>query len=159
MKDRFKFKAVLKNKTDDLSIPFLEYNVFDIISIGFKSDGIQTVTLLGYHKNGDYSVYEADAEDVELIQCTGLKDKNGVLIYEGDIMLVYGKIKEVVYWGKRQFQLGKKHSFCAKCKEIGYKRTCPTCYKYQSTTATTTIKLFEESEVIGNIYENKELLE
>ena len=94
----------------------------------------------------------------KLIQCTGLKDKNGKLIYEGDIMLVYEKIKEVVYWGKRQFMLGRTHIYCTNCKKNHYKRTCPTCYKFQSTTATTTIKNFEKSEVIGNIYENKELL-
>lgn len=143
MNERFNFKAVLKNKTDDLSKPFLENKVFDVITIGFKSDGIQTVTLLGHHKNGDYSVYEADAEDVELIQCTGLKDKNGILIYEGDIV---------------KFVFGNKY----KNGEVTYSQTIWSVSNAQFVNREyvggSLINLYSTCEVIGNIHENAELL-
>ena len=69
-------------------------------------------------------------------QCTGLKDKNGKLIYEGDIVEV-----PVLYNG---IPTGKKQ----RCK-VYYKHRAFNIYAVKS----------EYLKVIGNIYENPELLE
>lgn len=69
-----------------------------------------------------------------LMQYTGLKDKNGVEIYEGDIMRNEGdKIDEVIFY---------QGCFCYKLADRRY-------------------HIFDQNmgEVIGNIYENPELLE
>lgn len=67
-------------------------------------------------------------EDVEFMQSTGVKDKNGVEIYEGDIVKTFGANIYVV-----EFYDGKFN---------------PISYLEAS-----------NWEVIGNIYENPELLE
>jgi uncharacterized phage protein (TIGR01671 family) len=83
-------------------------------------------------------------EDYILMQCTGLKDKNNKLIYEGDIINIWCKnlaknqISDVFY-----------------CEEIA-----AFCFHYETDYGNivpcTMVKT--EIEVIGNIYENKELL-
>lgn len=76
--------------------------------------------------------------------CTGLKDKNGKLIFEGDVVSIDdGELKGIA-------QKHDKFDEYYGCIEI--KLICKHTTIYKPT-------VFAESEVIGNIYENKELLQ
>ena len=76
-------------------------------------------------------------DDIDLMQYTGLEDKNGVEIYEGDIIICkYGpEIMMEVKWVDESFRtLGKYNGD----NYVGYVKN--------------------SAEVIGNTYENPELL-
>ena len=89
----------------------------------------------GYVVNDSF-VSESEDEEIILMQYTGLKDKNGKEIYEGDIV-ENNYIKWVIDWyegGVYLKQIGKEYNTWW----IGGE--------------------YEHSEVIGNVYENPELI-
>nr|DAP23982.1 MAG TPA: YopX protein [Caudoviricetes sp.] len=93
------------------------------------------------YKNGN--VAKDDMKEYELMQSTGLKDKNGKEIFEGDIVDYKGR-EAVVKWH------GSYASFIYRFVDGLQERVSEwdplflACYHF---------------EVIGNIYENPELLE
>lgn len=80
-----------------------------------------------------------------LMQSTGLKDKNGVEIFEGDIVLADG-VKKIVTFGEQEHE----EDFGDLIYYIGF--NVYTKMGYSSV-------IPMEYEVIGNIWENSELLE
>lgn len=83
-----------------------------------------------------------DFEDVEFMENTGLKDKNGNYIYEGDIVTVNGTWNCIIEY---------KQSSCAfVLKSIDSHWSTGYFSNYDD--------IEEMLEVIGNIYENEELL-
>lgn len=151
-------------------------------------EGMQNIYTFEESKDGYFNVKVdkgwlsfVKEEDLKIMQCTGLKDKNGKLIYEGDIIVIpkqypfydyknkedmkqdfnstEGEIKGesilnyigIVEWIYSQWQYvyhcvnpekrgiseGVNHGL----NDFGFDETRNTCY-----------------EVIGNIYENPELL-
>lgn len=86
-------------------------------------------------------------DNYKILSCTGLKDKNGKLIYEGDILggIYHGYIE---YCDEcKCFQLKVKDYGCLACEG--------DLHWYELVEA----EEENELEVIGNIYENPELLE
>lgn len=86
--------------------------------------------------------FDNASEDVVFMQYTGLKDKNGVEIYDGDILSLNGDIHTVGY---------QNGCFLMIEETISDGKTDPL-FEYFHEYET-------DLEVIGNIYENPELLE
>ena len=120
MKDRFKFRAWDKENKKYI------YGVEKGLEFYSTAGNLRVMTLA--------EIAESSRYDLE--QCTGLKDKNGKLIYEGDVVEV-----PVLYNG---IPTGKKQ----RCK-VYYKHGAFNIYAVKS----------KYLKVIGNIHENSELLE
>lgn len=94
-----------------------------------------------------YTLFWNCPDWIELMQYTGLKDKNGREIYEGDIL----SDRAVVEWFDELAWdgLGSPHSgfYCEQWFDYGENGQLNYHYGF-----------FNNVEVIGNIYENPELL-
>jgi uncharacterized phage protein (TIGR01671 family) len=102
---------------------------------------------VGIGFRGGAAIFSFDK--VELMENTGLKDKNGKYIYEGDIVTVNGTWDCIIQY---------KQSSCAfVLKSIDSRWNSRWSMGYLSNYDDDDIA--ETLEVIGNIYENKELVE
>ena len=83
---------------------------------------------------------KSDGDDFDIMQYTGFKDKNGIVIYESDIVRCNDQYCAVVVWRRDGFVL----DFFDNVKSV------PSLW-YNAENS-------EKIEVIGNIYENPELV-
>lgn len=118
--------------------------MYQVVDMYFgKSGELQTVRLLAEHNDMQYPTNDISIDEVELMQCTGLKDKNGVEICEGDIVDFSSGGD---YTGAIEFE---KAMFIVKWKQ--------PCYVREDLGRIIGIR--EYMEIISNVYESPELLE
>ena len=96
--------------------------------------------------------FEAHKQDYPLMQYTGLKDKNGVEIYEGDIVLAISCFDAECDDEERRYQISWGESAWVFKGERQWK---DGIHDWSSIENCETFKM----KVIGNIFENPELLE
>lgn len=134
MQDRFKFRVWL----NELIKPRMTYT-----------------SGLSINKN------QIDDSDNIVMQCTGLKDKTGKLIYEGDVVDCYISSQKIYRYQIKQeigsFMLVSQKEeifdFINKWNDNVYPLS-QLYFEYENEE-----NYIEQCEVIGNIYENPELLE
>lgn len=130
MNDRFKFRAW--DKTENTYIEDAQFTYDDGCEGG-----------VGSFRHYSFRNLLED-ENCIVEQCTGLKDKNGKLIYEGDVLkCVYSEIMQYrVYWEGRGYRMrvyGSDNKIVDDCPIF--------------------VNAADVLEVIGNIHENADLLE
>lgn len=122
-----KFRAWLKN----------DKKMIDVDEIHFDNGQLDFI--------GDAITFMRDADEIELMQSTGLKDKNGKEIFEGDVV-TNGWKRQVVTFGTQEVE-----------EDFGSIRIYRGFNLYLGGGYPNAI--MSEFEVVGNIYENPDLLE
>ena len=123
-----KFKAFVKELNRIIPVECIEFE-------NEKLDHIHLVSGMSLEPN-----------EFELVQYTGLKDKNGVEIYEGDVLSLADcdpSLYKIVWW---------EHNFKYGIEYIGSNTTNWQEENLEEFSS-------ELIKVVGNIYENPELLE
>lgn len=116
----------------------------DILAIDYEYEEVETQFIDGLPEDRDLESFPFD--DIIFTQSTGLKDKNGKEIFEGDILGIEtdeGQLNVNVFWDSKHALFmfeSKKHNE----KELLAELVEDNNYPF---------------EIIGNIYENKELLD
>lgn len=104
----------------------------------------------------DWRAFEYDMSlnmsQCEVMQYTGLKDKNGVHIYEGDIVRFTNSIDEIYN------EVGKVTWEQSECNFVAQYKTANGTTITIYLISNETYRECVQYEVIGNIYENPELL-
>jgi len=119
----------------------------DLLAIDYENEVVMTQQV--YFENGlpdDRDIYCYDFDEIELMRSTGLQDKNGRGIFEGDIFACKTDDEVInlnIFWDEEHALFmfeSKKYNEQEPLAELVEDNTYPF-------------------EIIGNIYENRELLE
>lgn len=113
----------------------------------FSTDGARKSSVC--FQDGDIH----NLEDVELMQYTGLKDKNGVEIYEGDILVDDEGTRHRIEWQPTEAK------FEIETLEDGLEWRCYVMDEELSDLVCGQDLRLEGFKIIGNAHENPELLE
>ena len=138
------------------------YEADDIVSIDFGKSEISVKTLFFERTN----YYKFD--DIVLMQSTGLRDKNGKEIFEGDVLKFNDSWDDCCYEGYVDGEIEGVNYVEIQSESTGF-IFCKTKYPdsslfyYANEEHLTFQEILTDSdfefEAIGNIYENPELLE
>lgn len=138
MKDRFKFRVWHRKRK----------KMYDVLCLHTQtwSNGGEWVTAKGFNAITQQDIHiQIEPKDSIILQCTGLKDKNGKLIYEDDIVKVITQPNIIENVGIVKWD--NKSARFLRTANIADENSLVSFWWNNST------------EVIGNIYENPELLE
>lgn len=133
---------------DVVSFGFVYDNEFDVYELYFEENNLKC---RGYDDfDDDFGINIVDETELPVMQYTGLKDKNGVEIYEGDIIDIHqtvnGYNQFVIQYDNYKF---RARYYNQKAKQIlGW-------YQYDLDEFFEINETEKEIEVIGNIYENE----
>lgn len=113
-----------------------------VLNVGWYEGIYMNISLDTEEGQVDYNdtIDNMECENIDLMQYTGLKDKNGKEIYEGDIVKLGTYTKGVVEYSDKyaQFVITNTNTIEYECEPLGD---------------------YTKIEVIGNKYDNLELLE
>lgn len=133
MQDRYLFKAKRKDRGEWVfgGLSYCETGAYFITNMGKDH-----ISYIGFHQEVDPNT---------ICQCTGLKDKNGNLIWENDIV----SFSHTQY--TRNYAIEFENTFCNyglrfRNKSIHFRCKQSTLCMY-------------DCEVLGNVFDNPELLE
>lgn len=143
---------MMKNKFRKRVFDNDDKKMYDVIFLNYENNSVEWYN----DKNKKRAAF---IEEVPTVQCTGLKDKNGKLIYEGDILDLYVSSKKL-YRYEVKYEIG---SFMLESQDeifdfpkVWNDYVYPLSqlyYEYQNEE-----NFIDQCEVVGNIYENPELL-
>ncbi|EAF9267869.1 hypothetical protein A3Q69_11400 [Listeria monocytogenes] len=139
------FRAFVKRKKKMLPVTDLCFNETEAVGVSGCGNAKCTLCVDWY-----------SFDDVVLMQYTGLKDKNGKKIFEGDVVTAFSNINKYT----DSFAGDVEPTFCF--TSIVYDGACfKTTYKGEPSYVLNKngSSLVKHMEVIGNIHENPELLE
>ena len=127
--DRFKFKvAITNNMARCNDLPCGIYEVQEL-----KENMYFGTTVIIFYNNKRYELDSGNFE-FQILQSTGLKDKNGGLIYEGDILRLNEYYVGNVIFQNGSFKIANSYISSLSCE-------------YD----------FKNAKIIGSIYENTDL--
>lgn len=147
----------------------IDYRVYDKDDNKiYKVSGfINGLPFIDWSYDNDFEEYSIQdhyiVKNGELMQYTGIKNKNGKEIYEGDIVV----LSEIIYNNCSKSEIEGVNSYIGEI--VNYKGLC-MCVKYKDKNGDTLYRplyLLEQDitsddcslAIIGNIYENEDLLE